>query len=163
MLKPALAGVEVPTTTGSGSTTPLTKAPVSTGTARTLEVQVNDDSFTPAMLEAHVGDTVSWVNLGQRTHSVTAKDGSFDKTLKPGQRFNLVLTKEGDIDYFCTPHHAMFGMLMVGPAPAGAAAPSTLGALPPLQVSGFLLLLILGWLTSVQVRRRRLRGLTTQR
>lgn len=158
MLKPALEGVEVPTATGStGTTTPLTKAPVSTGTARTLEVQVNDDSFTPAMLEAHVGDTVTWVNLGQRTHTVTAKDGSFDETLKPGQRFNLVLTREGDIDYVCTPHHAMFGMLMVGPATAGAGAPSTLGALPPLQVSGFLLLLILGWLTAVQVRRRRRR------
>ena len=146
-------------TTGSTTgTTPLTKAPVSTGTAHTYEVQVNDDSFTPAMLEAHVGDTVSWVNIGHRTHTVTAKDGSFDKTLKPGQRFNLVLTKEGNIDYVCTPHHAMFGMLMVGPAAADAGAPSTLGAVPPLLVSGFLLLFILGWLTSVQVRRRRLRA-----
>ena len=159
MLKPALKGVEVPTAAaGSTATTPLTKAPASTGTAHTYEVQVNDDSFTPAMLEAHVGDTVSWVNIGHRTHTVTAKDGSFDRTLKPGQRFNLVLTKEGDVDYVCTPHHAMFGMLMVGPALAGASAPSTLGAVPPLLVSGLLLLFILGWLTSVQVRRRRLRA-----
>lgn len=154
MLQPALAGVGVPTSTGStGGTAALTKAPVSTGGARTLEVQVNDDSFTPAMLDARVGDTVSWVNLGRRTHTVTAKDGSFDKTLKPGQRFNLVLTKEGTIDYVCTPHHAMFGMLMVGPATAGERV-SSLGAVRPLVVSGFLLLFILGWLTSVRVRRR---------
>jgi plastocyanin len=158
MLKPALKGVEVPTAAaGSTATTPLTKAPASTGTAHTYEVQVNDDSFTPAMLEAHVGDTVSWVNIGHRTHTVTAKDGSFDRTLKPGQRFNLVLTEEGDVDYVCTPHHAMFGMLMVGPALAGTGAPSTLGAVPPLLVSGLLLLFILGWLTTAQVRRRRRR------
>lgn len=156
MLKPALKGVAVPTaTSGSAATTPLTKAPVSTGAAHTYEVQVNDDSFTPAMLEAHVGDTVTWVNIGHRTHTVTAKDGAFDKILKPGQRFNLVLTKEGEIDYVCTPHHAMFGMLMVGPAVADTGAPSTLGAVPPLLVSGVLLLFILGWLTTTRLRRRR--------
>jgi hypothetical protein len=51
----------------------------------------------------------------------------------------------------------MFGMLMVGPALAGTGAPSTLGAVPPLLVSGLLLLFILGWLTTAQVRRRRRR------
>jgi len=159
MLKPALAGVKAPaataTSTGSSGTAPLSKAPASTGTSHTYEVQVKDDSFTPAMLEAHVGDTVSWVNIGKRTHTVTAKDGSFDKTLKPGERFNLVLTEEGNIDYVCTPHHSMFGMLMVGPAVTGDVAPSTLGAVPPLIVSGVLLLFILGWIAAAQVRRRR--------
>ena len=157
MLKPALKGVAVPAATSTTGTTPLTKAPVSTGTTNTYEVQVADDSFTPAMLEAHVGDTVSWVNVGRRTHTVTAKDGSFDKTLKPGQRFNLVLTQEGTINYVCTPHHSMFGMLMVGPRVTGAAdaKPSTLGAVPPLIVSGFLLVLILGSLVTARLRRRR--------
>jgi plastocyanin len=155
MLKPALKGVAVPTaTSGSSGTTPDSKAPASTGTAHTYEVQVKDDSFTPAMLEAHVGDTVSWVNLGQRTHTVTAKDGSFDKTLKPGERFSLVLTKEGEIDYVCTPHHSMFGMLMVGPADSPD-APQTLGAVPPLIVSGLLSLFIVGWFASTRLRRRR--------
>jgi hypothetical protein len=69
-----------------------------------------------------------------------------------------VLTQEGEIDYVCTPHHSMFGMLMVGPALDDAASdggPRTLGAVPPLVVSGFLVVLLLGLLTSAQLRRRR--------
>jgi len=93
-------------------------------------IEVKDSSFTPATLEAHVGDTISWVNLGKIAHTVTAKDHAFDKTLKPGQRFNLVLAKEGTIPYVCTPHPGMFGVLIVGPALTGAKAE------PPLTLAG---------------------------
>ena len=160
MIEPALAGVKVPPATSSAETKPLTKAPASTGAGKTYEIQVKDSSFTPAMLEAHVGDTISWVNIGKITHTVTAKDTSFSKSLKPGERFNLVLTEEGTIDYVCTPHHSMFGMLMVGPALGDAtpdSAPS-LGAVPPIVVLGFLPVLLLGLLTSAQRLRRRRRA-----
>jgi plastocyanin len=140
-------------------TKPLTAAPASSGQAQTHEIQVKDSSFTPATQEARVGDTISWVNLGKIPHTVTAKDHSFDKTLKPGQRFNLVLLKEGTIPYVCTPHPSMFGMLVVGPAIAGptAAAPSmTLAAASPVAVTGVGTgwLLIVGLLTMAQLRSR---------
>lgn len=51
-----------------------------------------------------------------RQLTVTAKNYSFDKKLLPGQRFNLLLTKEGLIEHVCTPHKGMFGSVMVGPA-----------------------------------------------
>jgi plastocyanin len=159
MVGAALAGVAVPPASGTAGTKPLSKAPASSGTATTFEIQVKDSSFNPAMLQARVGDTISWVNIGKIVHTVTAKDHSFDKSLKPGQRFNLVLTKEGTIDYVCTPHPGMFGMLMVGPAGPGAKpvrGPTTLSSMSPVAMSGlgFVWLLIIGLLTSAQLRAR---------
>ncbi len=118
MVGPALAGVKVPgPSAAGGSAGPVLAAPRHQGTATTYEVQVKENSFTPAMLNARVGDTISWVNVGTTPHTVTAKNHSFDKTLKPGQRFSYPLTKEGTIEYVCTPHHGMFGTIVVGPAP----------------------------------------------
>src|SRR4029077_9163000 len=103
--------------------------------------------------------TVSWVNIGKITHTVTAKNGSFDHSPKPGERVNLLLTKAGTITYVCTPHREMFGMLMVGPAlSASDSAPKTLGAVSPVLMGlGVLALLVLGVFTSAHLRRRRQR------
>jgi plastocyanin len=159
MVGPALAGVAVPGAE-AGKTKPDSPAPVSTGSAQTHVIEVKDSSFTPATLEAHVGDTISWVNLGKIPHTVTARDHSFDKSLKPGQRFNLVLTKEGTIQYVCTPHPGMFGVLIVGPALNSAktinAAPMTLESTPPVAMAGVGAgwLLIIGLLLVIQLRSR---------
>jgi plastocyanin len=159
MVGPALAGVAVPGA-DAGKTKPDSPAPVSTGSGRTRVIEVQDSSFTPATLEAHVGDTISWVNLGKIPHTVTARDHSFDKSLKPGQRFNLVLTKEGTIPYVCTPHPGMFGVLIVGPALSSArtinGAPMTLASTPPVALAGVGAgwLLIIGLLLVTQLRSR---------
>jgi plastocyanin len=146
MVGPALAGVKVPGAAGTGNDAgPVLAAPHHHGTATTYEVQVKEDSFTPAMLNAQVGDTISWVNIGTTMHTVTAKNHSFDKTLKPGQRFNYLLTTAGTIQYVCTPHHGMFGMLMVAPAPSHvklAGLPLPLTAIP----AAALVAIGLGWL-----------------
>jgi plastocyanin len=164
MVGPALAGVAVPGA-AEAKTKADSPAPVSTGSARTHEVQVKDSSFTPATLQAKVGDTISWVNLGKIPHTVTAKDHSFDKTLKPGQRFNLVLTKAGTTEYVCTPHPQMFGVLIVEAALSGAktdAPPSILSAMSPVAMAGlgtgWLLIIVL--LASAQLRSRITAGTT---
>jgi plastocyanin len=158
MVGPALAGVAVPA--AGGQTKPDSPAPVSKGSAQTHVVEVKDSAFTPATLEARVGDTISWVNLGKIPHTVTAKDHSFDKGLKPGQRFNLVLDAEGVIQYVCTPHHEMFGVLMVGPALTGGkpaqAPPMTLVSMSPVALAGVGTgwMFIIGLLTLAQLRSR---------
>jgi plastocyanin len=124
----ALAGVVVapaPANKGSsGATKPATAAPASKGKVKTVEIKVNEMTFGPAMANANVGDTISWVNVGKIPHTVTAKDGSFDKTpIAPGERFNYVLRKEGTVSYVCSFHPGMDGMLMVGPALAGVVVP----------------------------------------
>jgi plastocyanin len=164
MVGPALAGVAVPGA-AEAKTKADSPAPVSTGLARTHEIQVKDSSFTPATQPARVGDTISWVNLGKIPHTVTAKDHAFDQTLKPGQRFNLVLTTVGDIPYVCTPHPQMFGMLTVGPAldvARSAAPPMTLASASPLALAGVGTgwLLIVGLLLIAQVRSRIMAGAT---
>ena len=117
MVGPALAGVAVPAAAGAGGkAAPALAAPRKHGSTTTYEVQVKENSFTPATVNARVGDTITWVNVGTTVHTVTAKNHSFDKKLLPGQRFNLLLTKEGMIEYVCTPHKGMFGSVMVGPA-----------------------------------------------
>jgi plastocyanin len=165
MVGPALAGVVVPGA-ADAKTKALSPAPVSKGSAQTHVIEVKDSSFTPATQAARVGDTISWVNLGKIPHTVTARDHSFDKTLKPGQRFNLVLTKEGTIRYVCTPHPGMFGELIVGPAlsfsKSTQAPPRTLAAMSPVALVGVGTgwLLIIGLLTVVQLRSRITAGAT---
>jgi len=128
----ALAGVVVAPApankASSGATKPASAAPASKGKVKTVEIRVNEMTFGPAMANANVGDTISWVNVGKIPHTVTAKDGSFDKDpIAPGERFNYVLLKEGTVEYVCSYHPGMDGMLMVGPALAGVAVP---GAAP---------------------------------
>jgi plastocyanin len=148
MVGAALAGVAVPGAPGADASAPAPAAPHQHGNTTTYEIQVKENSFSPAMLNARVGDTVSWVNVGTTVHTVTARDHSFDKTLAPGKRFNLVLTKQGTIEYLCTPHRGMFGTLMVGPALKATKAgglPLSIRSLPEVAlvavVSGLLLLL----------------------
>ena len=153
---PALAGAAPATATDSKS---APAAPVSTGTTKTHEVQVKDSSFNPATLNARVGDTISWVNLGKMPHSVTAIDRSFDQMLAPGQRFNLVLRKQGTIQYICTPHPSMFGTIVVEPALADATAAGAVtpvSNISPVAVAGLSTgwLLIIGLLTAAQLRAR---------
>ena len=110
----ALPGVAVPppvadpggSSSGSpGGTAPAAAAPASQGKAKTIEIKVNEMSFSPAMVTAHVGDTISWVNVGAIPHTVTAADGSFDKTpIAPGERYNWVVNKAGTINYVCSYH-----------------------------------------------------------
>jgi len=154
----ALADVPLPAQADNGAPAPAAVAHRH-GSTTTYEVQVKDNSFGPAMLDARVGDTVVWINVGAVPHTVTAVNHSFDRTLAPGEKFSLLLTRAGDIDYVCTPHRGMFGMVMVAAALPGTrvAGPAlTVGALSPVSVAliGLGWLLVVGLLASAQLRAR---------
>ena len=52
-------------------------------------VKVVDFAFDPAALTVPAGATVTWTNAGNRPHTVTADDGSFDSgRLDPGEQFS---------------------------------------------------------------------------
>jgi plastocyanin len=166
----ALAGVAVPPALSSrvAGSPPAAGAPAPAvaGQVKTYEIQVKDMAFAPAMQNARVGDTISWVNVGKIPHTVTAKNHLFDATLSPGQRFNLVLRKQGDIDYVCSYHSVMVGMLHVGPALAGVKVPAAgagssgaarnVAAISPLGLAGLGTgwLLVIGLLAAAQLRAR---------
>lgn len=75
--------------------------------------------FDPADLDLRTGDTVVWRNTGRMEHSVTGLDGSFDSgLLKPGATWSRTFDSPAFVDYRCTPHPWMRGVLRIG-APTG--------------------------------------------
>ena len=75
---------------------------VATGTAT---VQLAEHYYTPSLITVAVGTTVVWVDVGQQTHDVHARDGSFDSPpLGPGNTFKFTFTKVGKYPYYCIPH-----------------------------------------------------------
>jgi plastocyanin len=83
----------------------------------TVEVQVVDFAFEPAMVMIDPGTTVTWTNAGDRPHTVTADDGSFDSgRLDPGEQFSFTFDQPGTFAYVCGFHPEMQGSVMVAEA-----------------------------------------------
>ena len=100
----------------------------------------NGWAFDPPTLDLRSGDTVVWRNTGRMQHSITALDGSFDSgLLEPGATWSRTFTESAFVDYRCTPHPWMRGILRVaaltGPPPAPpanrTAAGSSVAPTPP--------------------------------
>ena len=70
----------------------------------TVTARVEDFLFLPARLEVAAGTTIVWSNNGQVSHTVSAKDGSFDSGLiEPGARRGLTFSRAGTFPFNCTP------------------------------------------------------------
>jgi plastocyanin len=101
----------------------------------------NSWMFDPATLDVRTGDTVVWRNTGRMEHSITALDGSFDsRLLAPGATWSRTFTSPAFLEYRCTPHPWMRGVLRVadltGPPPAAppgsrTAAGASMAPAPP--------------------------------
>jgi plastocyanin len=84
-----------------------------------ITVQVIDFAFEPAMVMIEPGTTVTWTNAGNRPHTVTADDGSFDSgRLDPGEQFSFTFNETGTFTYVCGFHPEMQGSVMVAAAQA---------------------------------------------
>ncbi len=87
-------------------------------------VSAIDNVFSPAELHIKVGQTVTWVNNGQTSHTVTADDNSYDSGLfDPGAQYSHKFTKPGRYSYYCTLHggpggSGMAGVIIVDPSPS---------------------------------------------
>jgi plastocyanin len=67
---------------------------------------------SPASVAA--GSTVSVMNMDATSHTVTADDGSFDVTIKPGATATFTApAKAGSYPFHCTFHSNMHGTLVV--------------------------------------------------
>ena len=85
-----------------------------------------DNAFDPGTITVATGTTVTWSNIGQLPHTVTARDESFDSGfLMTGDSYRLTFNTPGPIDYFCTIHPEMVGTIIVtGAAVGGGGAPT---------------------------------------
>jgi plastocyanin len=92
--------------------------------AATVNAQFQD--FSPSPLAVLPGETVDWNNISERTHTVTADDGSFESgDLDPAASFSVTFSSAGTFAYHCRKHPGMTGEIdvepvILGPLPTAA-------------------------------------------
>lgn len=107
------------TTAAAGSSTDYgstdtTSASASDTPAEPTAPVIEDFSFTPDPIEIVAGDSVTWTNRGQNTHTVTADDGSFDSgNIEAGATFEQPFDEAGEFTYHCNIHTSMTGTVTV--------------------------------------------------
>lgn len=82
--------------------------------AATIEVTIDKLVFSPASVEAKVGDTIEWVNKDALAHTATVK-GGWDVMIPAKSKGKVTLKAAGAVDYFCRFHPNMKGHLDVSP------------------------------------------------
>ncbi len=91
---------------------PMQSPPPSTGSVHI--VTISDDSYSPKSLNIQPGETVRWVLNGNlTTHTVTAKDGSFDSGsvfTSKGAMYEHRFDTGGTFEYACKVHGSCCGM-----------------------------------------------------
>ena len=91
----------------AAATATATPAPTAspTPTAAVATIEMGDNFFDPAQLTVKVGTTVTWKVVGQSTHDLAARDGSFaNRTMSFGQILSFTFTKAGRYPYVCMQH-----------------------------------------------------------
>ena len=84
--------------------------------AETVEILIQDYTFTPALLTIKTGITVKWTNREKRTtHSVLfSGPGGFEsERLFPGESWERRFETPGSYAYGCGPHPEMKGAIVV--------------------------------------------------
>ena len=98
--------------------------------AHAADINVLFQQFSPSATDVLPGETVTWTNISERTHTVTADDGSYDTELPSGATFAVAApATPGIYSYHCRIHAGMTGELDVwrvilaplptAPVPAG--------------------------------------------
>jgi len=92
--------------------------------AHTVTVHIEGLCFTPTVLHANIGDTVTWVNEGPEVHTVSGANISFGNyaEIAPGKRVAYRFTTSGAYPYYCFLHAGMVGTLVVGDGAGPGAA-----------------------------------------
>ncbi|RNB79480.1 hypothetical protein EDM59_27710 [Brevibacillus nitrificans] len=82
--------------------------------AKSYNVDIQSFSFTPGILTIDSGSTVTFKNLDDVVHTVTAKDGSFDSgPINKGGTYTATFSKPGVYAIYCKPHTFMTGTITV--------------------------------------------------
>jgi plastocyanin len=84
--------------------------------ARAEEAVIHVANFTydPAELIIKPGTTVTWVNDDDIPHLIAEDNGKFrSKALDTGEKFSMILSQGGEIDYYCALHPHMKGKILV--------------------------------------------------
>lgn len=80
--------------------------------AATIEIVIEKMVFTPAQIDAKVGDTIRWSNKDIFLHTATVK-GGWEVMLPRQKSGSVVIEKAGVVDYYCRFHPNMGGRINV--------------------------------------------------
>ena len=99
-------------------------------------VDIVNRAYRPPNLTVAAGTRVSWTNIDDRPHTVTARDRSFDSGIfDTGGAWARTFSTPGTFDYFCTLHPDMVATVVVtgtgGEVPPPAPAPPPPAPPPP--------------------------------
>lgn len=97
----------------AAESTPSTAAPATDGEA--VQIGMKGLKFDPAEVTVKVGTTVTWKNLEDIPHNVTAEKGAtFESdTFGKDGTYEYKAEKAGTVKYVCTIHPGMEGTLTV--------------------------------------------------
>ena len=88
---------------GSGDATPV---------ATTEVTMAKSYRFDPEAIRIKAGETVTWTNEDNFTHTVEV-EGRDDRKVEPGKSTSVTFTKPGEYEYVCTLHsHDMKGLVI---------------------------------------------------
>lgn len=93
----------------------ISLAAASPAAAEVIHIEVNNITYAPQKVVAHVGDTLEWQNKDFVAHTATARSKDWDINLPPHHKGNTVLKQQGHIDYYCKYHPNMKGEIEVNP------------------------------------------------
>ena len=115
LLAVSTAGCSSGSSSASPATTPVAGSTADpAGTVRVVMVSLD---FTPIVVHARVGQTVTWTNEDTSPHNVTYVSGprfsSSAPRLSRGESFSVGLTEPGTIHYYCTIHPWMKATIVV--------------------------------------------------
>jgi plastocyanin len=82
--------------------------------AATIEVTIDKLVFSPASVQAKVGDTIEWTNNDILAHTATVK-GGWDVMIPAKSKGKVTLKAAGAVAYFCRFHPNMKGHVEVAP------------------------------------------------
>lgn len=82
--------------------------------AATIEVTIDKLVFSPANVQAQVGDTIEWTNKDVFAHTATV-EGGWEVTIPAKSKGKVTLKTAGAVDYFCRFHPNMKGQVEVTP------------------------------------------------
>jgi plastocyanin len=82
--------------------------------ASSAEVQVDNFTFSPAILTVSVNSTVTWINKDDVPHVIASTDGVFkSKALDTDDKYSYTFSKAGTYNYYCSVHPKMLGKIVV--------------------------------------------------
>jgi len=85
----------------------------SAAASEVVRITIHDLAFSPAEVNAKVGDIIEWVNSDFVDHTATAKDGAWDVAVATGESAQFKLVQPGTVAYYCKIHPNMTGTIHV--------------------------------------------------